>query len=280
MHAPSESPAVGTQPAPAALKRVLRPLHLWGIAVGLVISGDYFGWNYGLGKAGPVGMLLAVLLTTVMYVCFVFSFTELSTAIPHSGGPYAYARRALGPGWGLLAGTATLLEFVFAPPAIALAIGSYIHFRVPAVGVIPVAAGAYVVFGALNCWGVEMAARFELFVTALAVFELLVFFGITGPHVELKNLVTAPLLPFGFAGIFAALPFAIWFYLALEGVAMSAEEVVDPRRDIPKGFTAGIITLVILALGTLVCTSGVLPWPELVKDDSPLPRAMASVLSQ
>lgn len=266
------------QSAPA-LKRVLRPLHLWGIAVGLVISGDYFGWNYGLGKAGPVGMLAAVLLVTVLYICFIFSYTELSTAIPHSGGPYAYARRALGPFFGLLAGVATLLEFVFAPPAIALAIGSYVHFRVPELSIKAVAVAVYVLFALLNCWGVELAARFELFVTALAVFELGLFFAITGPHVQAGRLLAQPLLPFGGRGIFLALPFAIWFYLALEGVAMSAEEVVDPRRDIPIGYTAGLLTLVALALCTLVCTSGVVPWPELVKDDSPLPRAMASVLS-
>lgn len=263
----------------AALKRVLGPWHLWGIAVGLVISGDYFGWNYGLSKAGPVGMLAAVFLVTVMYVCFIFSYTELSAAIPHSGGPYAYARQALGPFWGLCAGVATLLEFVFAPPAIALAIGSYVHFRVPALPVQVVATAAYVLFAIINCLGVELAARFELFVTALAVFELAVFFGITGPHVQPSLLWAPPLLPFGLGGIFLALPFAIWFYLALEGVAMSAEEVIDPRRNIPIGYTAGLCTLVVLAMGTLICTSGVVPWPELVKDDSPLPRAMARVLS-
>ena len=266
-------------PGGGELKRVLKPLHLWGIAVGLVISGDYFGWNYGLAKAGPVGMLVAVLLVTLMYVCFIFSYTELSTAIPHSGGPYAYARRALGPFFGLVAGVATLLEFVFAPPAIALAIGSYIHFRVPELPVKGVAVAAFVLFAFLNCWGVELAARFELFVTALAVIELAIFFGITGPHVDTHQLLAKPLLPFGVSGIFLALPFAIWFYLALEGVAMSAEEVVNPRRDIPIGYTAGLLTLVTLALGTLLCTSGVVPWPELVKDDSPLPHALAAVLS-
>jgi ethanolamine permease len=262
-----------------ALSRVLRPIHLWAIAVGLVISGDYFGWNYGLREAGPVGMMLALGLTTVMYVCFIFSYTELSTAIPHSGGPYAYARRALGPTAGLIAGVATLTEFIFAPPAIALAIGSYLHFRF-GVPTIPVALCAFAVFALINCWGVALAARFELFVTALAVAELLIFFCITGPHVRAENLFTRPLLPFGLRGVFAALPFAIWFYLALEGVAMSAEEVVDPRRDIPRGYTAGLLTLVVLALGTLVCTSGVLPWQRLVQDDSPLPKAMAAVLSQ
>ena len=264
--------------SPSALRRVLRPIHLWGIAVGLVISGDYFGWNLGLGQAGPVGMLAAVLLVTVMYVCFIFSYTELSTAIPHSGGPYAYARHALGPAAGLCAGVATLIEFVFAPPAIALSIGSYVQFRVPWIPVKAVAAVAFVLFATLNCWGVELAARFELFVTALAVFELGVFFAITGPHVQVDRILAPPLLPFGAGGVFLALPFAIWFYLALEGVAMSAEEVVDPKRDIPKGYTAGLLTLVALALGTLICTTGVTPWRDLLQDDSPLPRAMARVL--
>ncbi len=275
MSTPPSVPHAGGQPE---LKKFLRPIHLWAIAVGLVISGDYFGWNFGLKETSPLGMLLAVLCVSVMYICFIFSYTELSTAIPHSGGPYAFARRALGPFGGLVAGVATLLEFVFAPPAIALAIGSYVHFRMPQLGKIQVAVLMYFLFAALNCWGVELAVTFELFVTALAVFELLLFFGICGPHVKLANLLTDPIFPTGIKGIFAALPFAIWFYLALEGVAMSAEEVVHPERDIPRGYIAGLCTLVVLALGTLICTSGVTKAANLIQDESPLPHAMATVL--
>lgn len=262
-----------------SLKRVLRPLHLWAIAVGLVISGDYFGWNYGLQHGGPVGMGLATLAVTALYVCFIFPYTELSTAIPHSGGPFAFAQRAFGPWGAYVAGASTLLEFLFAPPAIARAIGSYVHFRAPSLSVDAVAVASFAVFGALNAAGVSVAATFELLVTALATFELALFFFLTGPHVRASQLLATPWFPEGARGVFAAIPFAIWFYLGLEGVAMSAEEVVEPRRDIPKGFTAGIATLVVLALGTLVCTSGVMPWRELVRDDSPLPRALAHVLS-
>lgn len=265
--------------AEGGLKRVLGPVHLWAIAVGLVISGDYFGWNYGVGKGGPMGMVLATLLATVMYVTFIFSYTELSTAIPQSGGPFAYARAALGPFGGYVAGFGTLVEFVFAPPAIALAIGSYVNFRVPDLSKVGVAIGAFCVFGLLNVLGVKLAATFELFVTALAALELGIFFFLTAPHVDTARIVTEPLLPHGVFGIFAALPFAIWFYLALEGVAMSAEEVVDPKRDIPKGYIAGITTLVILAMGTLLCSTGILSPAELVIDDSPLPRVLKTVLS-
>jgi ethanolamine permease len=111
------------------LKKVLGPFQLWGIAVGLVISGEYFGWSYGWNTAGTLGFLVATLLVATMYTTFIFSFTELSTAIPHAGGPFAYARRAFGPNGGFVAGFATLVEFVFAPPAIALAIGAYLNVQ-------------------------------------------------------------------------------------------------------------------------------------------------------
>ena len=268
----------GAGEAPA-LKRVLRPVHLWSIAVGLVISGDYFGWNYGLAHGGVVGMGIATLAVTVLYVCFIFPYTELSAAIPHAGGPFAYARRAFGPWGAYLAGAATLLEFLFAPPAIARAIGSYVHLRAPSLPVNAVAVGAFVVFGVINAVGVSLAATIELVVTVLATFELVLFCGLTAPHVEASRLLATPWFPAGLAGVFAALPFAIWFYLGLEGVAMSAEEVVDPKRDIPRGYIAGIVTLVVLALGTLICTCGVMPWQALQEDDSPLPRALGRVLS-
>ena len=111
-------------PSPT-LKRSLRITHLWSLAVGLVISGSYFGWNYGWDVAGPVGFLVATLLVTVFFIGFIFSFTELNSRIPDAGGPFAFGQAAFGKWGGWLAGYATLVEFVFAPPAIAFALGSY-----------------------------------------------------------------------------------------------------------------------------------------------------------
>jgi ethanolamine permease len=73
------------------LKRVLKPVHLWAIAVSLVISGEYFGWNLGWKYAGTIGFLIAAVVVTVMYITFIFSYTELTTSIPHAGGAFAYA---------------------------------------------------------------------------------------------------------------------------------------------------------------------------------------------
>lgn len=265
---------------------MLGALPLWGIAVGLVISGEYFGWSYGWASAGTLGFLVATAFVALMYTTFIFSFTELSTAIPHAGGPFAYARRAFGPTGGYIAGFATLIEFVFAPPAISLAIGAYLNVQFPALDPKLAAVGAYVVFIALNALGVSIAATFELVVTLLAVVELLVFAGVVAPGWSLSNFVAygwagADTFSAGtWAGIFAAIPFAIWFFLAIEGAAMAAEEAKDPRRTIPIAYVAGILTLVALAFLVMIMAGGVGDWRELSNINDPLPQAMKIVVGQ
>ena len=268
------------------LKPTLGTLHLWGIAVGLVISGEYFGWSYGWGVAGTLGFLVTTLMVAAMYSCFIFSFTELTTAIPHAGGPFAYSRRAFGPAGGMITGMATLIEFVFAPPAIAMAIGAYLNVQFPGLDPKLAAVGAYLIFMTLNILGVSIAATFELVVTVLAVVELLVFMGVVAPGFSFSNFVIdgwAGSNVFGLpaiAGIFAAIPFAIWFFLAIEGAAMAAEEAKDPKRTIPRAYVGGILTLVFLALGVMVMAGGVGDWKALSGINDPLPQAMKAVVGE
>ncbi|MBP3975480.1 ethanolamine permease [Pseudoxanthomonas spadix] len=266
------------------LKPTLGTLHLWGIAVGLVISGEYFGWSYGWGVAGTLGFLVTTLVIAAMYTCFIFSFTELTTAIPHAGGPFAYSWRAFGATGGMIAGIATLIEFVFAPPSIAMAIGAYLNVQFPGLDPKAAAVGAYIVFMTLNILGVTIAATFELVVTLLAVAELLVFMGVVAPGFSLARFAAGGwagadvFSPAAIGGIFAAIPFAIWFFLAIEGAAMAAEEAKDPRRTIPKAYIAGILTLVALAFGTMIFAGGVGDWKALSNINDPLPQAMKAVV--
>jgi len=262
-----------------SLNKVLRPVHLWALAVGLVISGEYFGWNLGWKVAGTGGFLIATVLVTIFYITFIFSYTELTAAIPQAGGPFAYAYKALGPLGALVAGYATLVEFLLAPPAVAFALGSYVHFLYPSLGVIPVAIGCFVVFTLINFLDIKESAVFSLVVTLLAVVELLLFMGIVAPGFRWENF-KRDAMPFGWGGVFAALPFAIWFYLAIEGVAMVAEEVKDPQRTIPRGYIYGIVTLVLLALGVMFFTGGVTDWHKLATIDYPLPEAISIVLGK
>jgi len=268
------------------LKKTLGSWHLWGIAVGLVISGEYFGWSYGWAQAGTLGFLVTSLFIAAMYAAFIFSYTELTTAIPHAGGPFAYAKRAFGPAGGFLAGIATLIEFVFAPPAIALAIGAYLNVQFPEINPKYAAVAAYVIFMALNIVGVQIAATFELFVTVIAIVELLVFMGVVAPGFSMANFTQNGWSGHGdfsiaaWGGIFAAIPFAIWFFLAIEGAAMAAEEAKDPKRTIPRAYIGGILTLLVLAVGVMIFAGGAGDWSKLANINDPLPQAMKMIVGE
>ena len=258
---------------------------LWGLGVGYVISGMYFGWNAGFKEGGTLGMAIAVLFSILMYSTFSFSYSELACAIPKAGGVFDYANRALGKEFGFIAGMAQNIEFVFAPTAIALSIGAYFNLFFPQIPVIAIAIAVYLMFTGLNIYGVKAAAIFELVITILAVGELLLFAGVTLPHFQIANL-THNALPNGWAGMFAAVPFAVWIFLGIEGVANVAEESVNPQKDISKGFGSAILTLIGLCALTLVAAVGVSGWENIVyktgtteTSDSPLPLAMAKIVS-
>lgn len=256
------------------------------MGVGYVISGMYFGWNLGLIHGGPYGLLIALLLVTVMYVTFISGYAELACSMPRAGGAFVYSKRALGPYLGFITGLAQIIEFVFAPPAIAAALGAYFTIFFPEASAIGIAILAYALFTALNIWGLKLSALFEIFITIFAVIELLIFVGIALPRFSPEAFSLNP-LPHGYSGVFAALPYAIWFYLGIEGVANIAEETRDPKKNVSRGFALAMGTLVILALLVFFAAVGVAGWEAIVfpvnstvPSDAPLPLALSHIVGQ
>ena len=256
---------------------------LWGLGVGYVISGMYFGWNLGLAAGGTAGLAIATAGAILLYITFTFSYTELACAIPRAGGVFDYATRGLNQDWGFVAGVAQLIEFIFAPPAIAAAIGAYFNIFFPAIPVTVIAVTAYIVFTALNIYGVRAAAGFELVITILAVAELLIFSGVTLPHFHWRNMEQNA-FPHGWKGVWAAIPFAVWFFLGLEGVANVAEEAVRPQRNVLIGFGSALATLILLCVLVFLSSVGVAGWEAIVypspgaeASDKPLPLALSKI---
>ncbi|MSR15990.1 MAG: ethanolamine permease [Gammaproteobacteria bacterium] len=235
---------------------------LAGLGIAYVISGDFAGWNFGLAQAGWGGMLVATVLVATMYTAMVFSLAELSSTIPAAGGGYAFARRAFGPFVGFLTGTAILLEYAIAPAAVAVFIGAYCD-SLFGVGGWPVSLAFYSLFVGIHLFGVGEALRLMLIITAIAAGALLVFALAMLPKFSASHLFDIPttdaigasrFLPFGYLGIWGAIPYAMWFFLAIEGVPLAAEETRDPKRDLPRGMIAGMFVL--LAFATLILILG------------------------
>ena len=132
----------------------------------------------------------------------------------------------------------------------------------------------------------KAAASFELVMTLIAVSELLVFVVFSLPHVHASHL-SLNAFPHGVEGIFVALPFAIWFFLGIEGVANLAEETVHPQRNIYLGFGSAMITIVFLCISVFISAVGIGGWEKIVfsiagasPSNSPLPLALIQLVDQ
>lgn len=270
------------------LNRTLKPIHLWGLTVGLVISGNYFGWSYGYLEGGSVGLLLAAIPVVIMFATFILCYSELATMIPSAAGGAAYAGRAFGTRVGFLAGLSSLIELLFAPPAIAIAIGGYVNNLFPVIPPIVATLAVFAIFVVVNLLGVHTSAAFEIFVTIIALFGLMAFWVAAMPHFSIDTFLgpvaenngldgIMRFVPNGWTGVIRAIPFAIWFYLAIEGGATSAEEVIEPQKNLSKGFLSGMLTLFTMMCFTLLLTAGIADYEIVGNVDFPLPKALSMV---
>jgi ethanolamine permease len=256
---------------------------LWALGVAAVISGDFSGWNLGLDAGGFGGLLAATIIITVMYFALCFSIAEMSPALPHTGGAYSFARSAMGPWGGFATGVAETIEYVVTPAVVVTFAGAYLESISNSWfdGSPPTWvwwAILYGIFVTLNIVGVGASLRFAVFICLLALLILVVFY--FGALTEfswdrLTNIApdgdNSKWFPFGIVeGTFLALPFAIWFYLAIEELPLAAEESHSPQRDIPKGTIYGLLTLVLTAFLVLFLNTGVTGAEEIRLSGEPL----------
>lgn len=241
---------------------------LAGLGISYVISGDYSGWNFGLEQGGFGGLAIAAVIIAGMYLALVLGMAELSSALPAAGGGYTFARRAMGPWGGFATGTAILIEYAIAPAAIATFIGAYVE----SLGLFGITDGwwvylvAYAIFIGIHLAGVGEALKVMFVITAIALVGLLVFAIAAVGHFDVANLTDMAVdesaagasswLPNGYLGIWAAFPFAIWFFLAIEGVPLAAEETANPERNVPRGIIAGMGVLLVTCAAVLILTTG------------------------
>ncbi|MBS1181753.1 MAG: amino acid transporter permease [Proteobacteria bacterium] len=239
---------------------------LWALGVGAVISGHFSGWNFGFATGGWGGMLAAGAIIAVMYLGLTFSIAEMSPALPHTGAAYSFARTAMGPWGGFITGLCENVEYVITPAVIVTFITAYVNSILgldaaysPLVWVV-----FYAIFLGLNVFGLELSFKVTLVVTVLSLAVLVFFWASAIPNMDFSrwalNIGVGPdggaielpagggeWFPFGFSGVLATLPFAVWLFLAIEQLPLAAEESVDPKRDMPKGIILGMSTLILSA---------------------------------
>ncbi len=243
------------------LKRTAGFWGLWGIGIAAVISGDFSGWNFGIGAAGWGGLGIASILIVIMYFGMLFSIGEMSAAMPHTGGAYSFARAAMGPWGGFVTGFAETIEYVFTTAVVVFFSASYANAVTGDLFGLSLPMWLwwiilYALFVGLNSWGAAISFKFALVVAIISI-GILVLFGVlalVNGAVDFSKLFdiapdpdaagSSTFLPFGWLAVLYALPFAMWFFLGIEELPLAAEEAHDPARDIPRAGLWGLVSLV------------------------------------
>ncbi len=262
-----------------SLLRVLGPGHVWALGVGIVLVGEYMGWNFAVGKGGLIAALIACWFAGLLYTCVAMIDSEVTSTVAAAGGQYAQAKHIIGPLMAFNVGLFLVLAYTMLEAANAITLG----YLVQTVGTMAGYEGVHdkpfivltVMFLAwLNYRGVYATLTFNLVITAIAFIAILIlFFAINTMYFEkhdLAGMVNNNALPYGWIGVLASMHFGMWYYLGIEGTTQAAEEVRSPARALPLGTMTGIITLLIAATMTWYICAGLMPWEYLGSAVTPL----------
>jgi ethanolamine permease len=266
-----------------ALSKVLGPVHIWGLGVGIVLVGEYMGWNFAVEKGGMFGALMAAWLVGILYTCVAMIDSEVTSTVAAAGGQYTQAKHMVGPLMAFNVGLFLVLEYTMLEAADANVM-SYLATTVAAqlgytgsVNQYAFIVLAVMVLAFLNYRGVLATLSINFIITAIACIAIVVLFvGVRGwePNggLQMAGLTgdESNGLPYGWLGVIAALQFGMWYYLGIEGTCQAAEECRSAARSIPLGTMTGIITLLIAAVLTWFVSAGTLPWQYLGASITPL----------
>jgi ethanolamine permease len=265
--------SAGSAPQKISLSRVLGPAHVWALGVGIVLVGEYTGWNFAADKGGTLAALIICWVMGLLYTSVAMIDSEVTSTVAAAGGQYAQAKHIVGP---LMAfNVALYLVFAYTMLEVSNAIliadtiKSYAGAEFTDWYYRGIISTVIVGLAVLNYRGVLMTLNVNFVITAVAYLAIIVlFFSVQpwsqGSILKLGDMVTPDnALPYGWIGVVAAFHWGVWYYLGIEGTTQAAEEVRSPARALPFGTMAGMITLLIGATLTWYICASLMPWQYL-----------------
>jgi len=265
-------------PEKLGLLRVLGPAHVWALGVGIVLVGEYMGWNFAVGKGGAYAALIACWFAGTLYSCVAMIDSEVTSTVAAAGGQYTQAKHIVGPLMAFNVGLYLVFAYTMLEAANAITVGFLMDEVAKMMGTEGIDQRPFIILSImflawLNYRGVLATLTFSLVITAFAftaVILLFLFTTVLSGDSPMRHAELMTDLPYGWLGVLASMHFGLWYYLGIEGTTQAAEEVRSPARSLPFGTLAGIMTLLIAATLTWYVCVGLMPWEYLGQAGVPL----------
>lgn len=256
---------------------------------GIIGSGVFLNPAVVAQRVGTAPLtLVAWGLGAVIAILGAFIFAELGARLPAVGGGYAYLREAFGPLPAFLYGWALLLAIASgAIAAVAVTCASYLARLVglPDAVVRPLALGLIAVVSVVNAMGVAPGVRLQNLFTVgkLAAIALLVVVGLGGATGDAPSVtLAASSAPDGLVATLRALATALvpvlFAYGGWQQTNFVAEEMVDPRRDLPRALVLGVCIVAAAYLSANLAYLRALGVDGLAASGAPAAEAMGRIV--
>jgi APA family basic amino acid/polyamine antiporter len=274
-----------------ALVRTLGAMDLTALGVGAIIGTGIFvltgvaAANFA-GPAVIVSFIISGLAAGLAALCY----AELASAVPVAGSAYTYTYASLGEIVAWLVGWNLILEYLVAAAAVAVGWSGYFSDMLKSIGVsVPAALtvspfeGGFINLPAilitlLITWvavrGTKESAKATKYIVLIKLSVILLFIVVGFLRVNPAN--WTPFAPYGFSGIMAGAAIVFFAYIGFDAVATAAEEVKNPKRDLPKGVIGSLVVSTVLYILVAAVLTGMLKYTHL-NTPSPMSSALLAV---
>lgn len=268
----------------SSLKKEMRPLDVWALALGAIIGWGCFvlpGTAF-LPKAGPVGTALGMLIGALLIIVIAISYGYLIRNFPLSGGEFIYTKEAIGKRNAFICGWAMILAYWSLIPLNATALALISRYLFPGIiqqghlysiagwdvyaGEVVLASAAIIIMALLNIRGIKQAAWLQTAISMTLVGCIFVISFLVLGFSDWKNMT--PGFPEGISwwkGIFSIVAMAPWAFIGFDCIPQSAEEYNFSHKKSTGIMISSILVAAVLYIAICAVTAvGVEPWQDLL----------------
>lgn len=262
------------------LKKDLGAFDLTMLGIGAIVgTGIFVLTGVAAAKHAGPALVLSFILSGLACAFAALCYAEFASTLPISGSAYTYSYATFGELFAWILGWDLILEYGLASSAVAsgwsgyfqgLLAGFGIHFPTAITSAYDPAKGTFIdvpaiiivfILTALLTRGIRQSARINSVMVLVKLAVVILFIAVGAWYVKPSN--WTPFMPFGFSGVATGAATVFFAYIGFDAVSTAAEEVRNPKRDMPIGIIASLGIATVLYIIVSLILTGIVPYTEL-----------------
>ena len=265
------------------MKKKLGIWMLTALVVGNMIGSGVFLLPASLASIGSISVF-SWCATALGAMLLAMVFAKLSTLFPKTGGPYIYCREGFGDFIGFQVAYNYWMYMWVGNAAIAVALTGYLSTFFPELMhnnllAFLVSAGAVWLLTLVNILGVHFAGVFQLILTILKFVPLILIAIIGLFFIDTQNLTYFNVSgQSNFQAFSSGAMLTLWAFLGMESASIPADEVLNPKKNIPRATIIGTALTALVYILSTVAIMGVITVPQLKESAAPFADLAGRIL--